>query len=90
MLQKAKLLITGVSTVAIETMLMKKKVICLDPLFEYNDNELVENNLLKYVNNYIGLESVYQEDNIFNEASFSYACHYFGLNSHLDFSEILI
>ena len=90
LLEKAKLLITGVSTVAIEAMLMKKKVICLDPFFEYNDNELVKNNLLKYVNNYIGLESAYLEDNQFNDRSFSYASDYFGIDSHLDFSKILI
>ena len=90
LLEKAKLVITGVSTVAIETMLMKKNVLCLDPFFEYQSNEIVITNMVKYVNNYVDLESAYLEDNVFNEASFSYAHEYFGIDSHFNFNEILI
>ena len=90
LLKKAKKLITGISTVSIEMMIMKKDVICVDPLHEYCNNELVQKELLVYVNNYKSLEISYKRDHIFNKNSYLYACEFFGFNCDFDFNNFLL
>jgi hypothetical protein len=90
LLKKANKLITGISTVSIEAMIMKKDVICVDPLHEYCNNELVQKDLLIYVDNYKSLDLSYKRDHNFNKNSYLYACDFFGLNCDFDFNNFLL
>ena len=90
LLKKANKLITGISTVSIEMMMMKKDVICLDPLNEYCLNELLQKELVINVNNYSSLNLAYKREYDLNKKSYFYACDFFGLNYDFDFNNFLL
>ena len=79
LISHAHSIITGVSTVSLEALLLETPVITLDPLFEYLEYDLVKKKISRY------LQTSYQlniaiNDTVVDETSFQYANWYYGTN----------
>lgn len=81
LLMNAKRVVTGISTVALEALILKIPVITLDPLNEYMESDLILNDVTNHAKCFDTLDYLINNSDCSNYST-KYAKKFFGMDSH--------